>query len=42
VKEIYAENAAETLTLTPAQVQASLERDVKVWAEVVKATGIKQ
>jgi len=41
VKEIYATNAAETLTMTPAQVQASMERDAKVWAEVVKATGVK-
>lgn len=41
VREIYAENAADTLTLTPAQVQATLERDTKIWAEVVKATGVK-
>jgi len=41
VKEIYATNAAETLTMTPAEVQASMERDAKAWAEVVKATGVK-
>jgi len=40
VREIYAENAADTLTLTPAQVQATLERDTRIWAEVVKATGV--
>jgi tripartite-type tricarboxylate transporter receptor subunit TctC len=40
VKEIYAVNAAEALTMTPAELQAALERDVKAWAEVVKATGV--
>jgi tripartite-type tricarboxylate transporter receptor subunit TctC len=34
-------NAAESQPMTPAQLQASLERDVKAWAEVVKATGVK-
>ncbi|HEX9687100.1 MAG TPA: tripartite tricarboxylate transporter substrate-binding protein [Burkholderiales bacterium] len=41
VKEIFAVNAAEALTMTPAELQASLERDVKAWAEVVEATGVK-
>ncbi len=41
VKEIYAVNAAEALNLTPAELQAALERDVKTWAEVVHATGVK-
>jgi tripartite-type tricarboxylate transporter receptor subunit TctC len=41
VREIFADNAAETLTTTPVELQASLERDVKIWAEVVKATGVK-
>lgn len=41
VKEIFAVNAAEALTMTPAELQASLERDVKAWAEVVQATGVK-
>ena len=40
-KEIFAVNAADTLTLTPAQVQAMLERDTRIWADVVKATGVK-
>jgi tripartite-type tricarboxylate transporter receptor subunit TctC len=40
VKEIYAANAAETLAMSPEAVQASMEQDVKVWAEVVKATGL--
>ena len=40
-KEIYAENAAETLTMSPAALQQSLERDAKTWADVVKATGVK-
>jgi tripartite-type tricarboxylate transporter receptor subunit TctC len=40
-KEIYAENVAETLKMSPAEVQRSMERDVKAWAEVVKATGVK-
>ena len=40
VKEIYASNAAETLAMSPAAVQASMEQDVKTWAEVVKATGV--
>jgi tripartite-type tricarboxylate transporter receptor subunit TctC len=41
VKEIFAVNAAEAQPTTPAQLQAALERDVKAWAEVVKATGVK-
>jgi tripartite-type tricarboxylate transporter receptor subunit TctC len=40
-KEIYAENAAETLTMAPAVLQQWLEREVKLWAEVVRATGVK-
>ena len=41
VKEIFAANAAEALTMSPAELQAALERDVKAWAEVVAATGVK-
>jgi len=41
VKEIYAANAAEALTLNPAAVQGAMERDAKAWAEVVRATGVK-
>lgn len=40
-KEIFATNAAETLRMSPAALQESLERDVKAWAEVVKATGVR-
>lgn len=41
VKEIFAANAAQTMQMTPAQLQNALERDEKVWAQVVKATGVK-
>jgi len=40
VKEIFAVNAADAMKASPAALQQSLERDVKVWAEVVKATGV--
>ena len=40
-KEIFAENAAEALRMTPEELQQSMERDVKAWAEVVQATGVK-
>jgi tripartite-type tricarboxylate transporter receptor subunit TctC len=40
-KEIYATNVAETVVLSPAALGQVLERDVKTWAEVVKATGVK-
>jgi tripartite-type tricarboxylate transporter receptor subunit TctC len=40
-KEIYADNAAETLKMTPAALERALERDTKTWAEVVRATGVK-
>ncbi len=40
VKEIFAVNAADAMKASPAELQQSLERDVKVWAEVVKATGV--
>jgi tripartite-type tricarboxylate transporter receptor subunit TctC len=41
VKEIFAANAAEAQPMTPGELQAALERDVRAWAEVVKATGVK-
>ena len=41
VREIYATNAAEALTISPAELQSALERDTKIWADVVKATGVK-
>ncbi len=40
-KEIFATNAAETLSQSPAEVRKAMERDVEEWAEVVKATGVK-
>ena len=40
-KEIFAANVAEAVVLTPAALGQALERDVKTWAEVVKATGVK-
>jgi tripartite-type tricarboxylate transporter receptor subunit TctC len=39
-REVFAANAAETLKMSPSEVQRSLERDAKEWAEVVKATGV--
>jgi tripartite-type tricarboxylate transporter receptor subunit TctC len=41
VKEIYAVNAAEALIMSPAELQSALEKDTRIWAEVVKATGVK-
>jgi len=41
VQELFAANAAETMHMSPAQLQKVLERDEKAWAEVVKATGVK-
>jgi tripartite-type tricarboxylate transporter receptor subunit TctC len=40
-KEIFATNVAEAIVLSPAALGQVLERDVKTWAEVVKATGVK-
>lgn len=40
-KELFATNAAETLFMSPAEVRQSMERDVREWADVVKATGVK-
>src|SRR5262249_32659538 len=40
-KEIFAANAAEPMKVAPDAMQRSLEQDVKTWAEVVKATGVK-
>jgi tripartite-type tricarboxylate transporter receptor subunit TctC len=40
-KELFAANAAETLTMSPTAVRQSMERDVREWADVVKATGVK-
>ena len=38
-KELFATNVAETLHRSPTEVRQAMERDVKEWAEVVKATG---
>jgi tripartite-type tricarboxylate transporter receptor subunit TctC len=40
-KEIFAENAAEAIRMSPEELQKALERDTKAWAEVAKATGVK-
>jgi tripartite-type tricarboxylate transporter receptor subunit TctC len=40
-KEIFAVNAAEAMKVSPEAMQKSLEQDVKTWAAVVKATGVK-
>ncbi len=40
-KEIFAVNAAEAMKSSPEAMQRSLEQDVRTWAEVVKATGVK-
>jgi tripartite-type tricarboxylate transporter receptor subunit TctC len=40
-REIFAVNAAEAMKTSPEAMQRSLEQDVKTWAEVVKATGVK-
>jgi tripartite-type tricarboxylate transporter receptor subunit TctC len=40
-KEIFAVNAAEAIKASPEAMWRSLEQDVKTWAEVVKATGVK-
>ena len=40
-KEVFATNIAEVVTMSPAALGQRLEKDVKLWAEVVKATGTK-
>jgi tripartite-type tricarboxylate transporter receptor subunit TctC len=40
-KEIFTTNAAEAMKSSPDAMQRSLEQDMKTWAEVVKATGVK-
>jgi tripartite-type tricarboxylate transporter receptor subunit TctC len=40
-KEIFATNVAEAVKMSPAALVQRMERDVKLWAEVVKATGAK-
>ncbi|HEV3484820.1 MAG TPA: tripartite tricarboxylate transporter substrate-binding protein, partial [Vicinamibacterales bacterium] len=41
VKEIYATNAAETLNTAPGPLLQAMERDARIWAQVVKAAGVK-
>ncbi len=40
-REIFAANAAEAVKMSPAALKQELERDVRTWAEVVKATGVR-
>jgi tripartite-type tricarboxylate transporter receptor subunit TctC len=40
-REIYAASAAEAGTMSPAELQAYVAREIKDWAEVVRATGLK-
>lgn len=40
-REIFATNGAEAIKMSPAALRQQLERDVKTWAEVVKATGVR-
>ena len=40
-KEIFSANAAEAMKASPEAMQRSLEQDMKTWADVVKATGVK-
>ena len=40
-REIYAASAAEAGTMTSAELQAYVAREIKDWADVVRATGLK-
>jgi len=40
-REIYAASAAEPGTMSPAELQAYVAREIREWAEVVKATWLK-
>jgi tripartite-type tricarboxylate transporter receptor subunit TctC len=40
-REIYAASAAEAGTMTTAELQAYVAREIKDWAEVVRATGLR-
>ena len=40
-KEIFAVNAAEAMKSSPEAMQRTLEQDTRIWADVVKATGVK-
>ena len=40
-REIYAASAAEPGTMSSAELQAYVTREIRDWAEVVRATGLK-
>jgi tripartite-type tricarboxylate transporter receptor subunit TctC len=40
-KEVFAVNAAEAMKSSPEAMQRTLEQDTRIWADVVKATGVK-
>ncbi|MCE2946035.1 MAG: Bug family tripartite tricarboxylate transporter substrate binding protein [bacterium] len=40
-KSVYAANGAETMRMTPAEMQRWMEREAQEWADVVKATGFR-
>jgi tripartite-type tricarboxylate transporter receptor subunit TctC len=40
-REIYAASAAEPGSMSPTELQAYVAREIKDWAEVVRATGLK-
>ena len=40
-REIYAASAAEPGSMSPADLQAYVAREIRDWAEVVRATGLK-
>ncbi len=40
-REIFAANAAEAMKMSPEAMQKFLEQEIRTWAEVVKATGVK-
>jgi tripartite-type tricarboxylate transporter receptor subunit TctC len=41
VKEAWDKQGAAALTMTPAEFEAYLRKDIDKWAQVVKAAGIK-
>ena len=41
IKAKFAQQGAEVVTSTPAELAAKLEADLKTWAEIVKASGAR-
>lgn len=41
LRESFSANAAEAMIMSPEAMQQFLEQDIKTWADVVKATGVK-